>query len=143
MRCSICLLGAAIAMTPAVTRAQYVTKPNPYDPAPVDTSKYDSQTAKAATVAAAAAAAAPSILEEARKGHAIVVIDGIRASEKGVADFDVSRIATIEVLRGAGVVKRYGERGKSGVVVITTKPKGVVTDSAPEVDALTQIYRGD
>ena len=50
----------------------------------------------------------------------IFVVDGKRLVDDSV-DLNPSEIATVEVFKGPSAIAAYGEDGKNGVVVITTK----------------------
>jgi bla regulator protein blaR1 len=52
-------------------------------------------------------------------GKTLFIIDGKEA--KSLKDLSPADINTISVLKGAAAEKQYGEKGKNGVVVITTK----------------------
>jgi len=50
----------------------------------------------------------------------LVVVDGI-ITAAGVIDLNLSDVATVRVLRGAGGAAEYGARGAAGVIEITTR----------------------
>ncbi len=52
-------------------------------------------------------------------GKALFIIDGKEA--KSIKNLSPADISTIDILKGAAAEKKYGEKGKNGVVVITTK----------------------
>ncbi|CAM1372114.1 VIT domain-containing protein [Tenacibaculum xiamenense] len=51
----------------------------------------------------------------------LYIIDGIVATENGIKKLNKESIYSIEVLKPIDAVKLYGERGKFGVIIITTK----------------------
>ena len=62
-----------------------------------------------------------TVLGFSNNGHEpMVIIDGVR-SKHGTKGLDVSNIKSISVLQGVGATKRYGKKGKYGVIIITTK----------------------
>ena len=56
------------------------------------------------------------------KINPIVVIDGKEASDEDLAEIDPTQIANVTVLKaGSDAAKAYGEKGKNGVIQVTTK----------------------
>lgn len=52
----------------------------------------------------------------------LFIIDGIEVEGKvSLEEMNPNKIATINVLKGASAVKKYGDKAKNGVVEITTK----------------------
>lgn len=51
----------------------------------------------------------------------LYIIDGKEMQSKSMKDIDPTTIKSINVLKGETAVKLYGEKGKSGVIEITTK----------------------
>ncbi len=52
----------------------------------------------------------------------IVVIDGKEASDEDLAEIDPTQIANVTVLKaGSDAAKAYGDKGKNGVILVTTK----------------------
>lgn len=51
----------------------------------------------------------------------LYVVDGLIVGNPAVLNVDTLDIETIEVVRGAEVERRYGDRARNGVVLITTK----------------------
>lgn len=51
----------------------------------------------------------------------IYVIDGKEVTDDEVSKFDVNRIKSTHVLKGEKATTQYGEKGKNGVILITTK----------------------
>ena len=52
----------------------------------------------------------------------IVVIDGKEASDEDLAEIDPTQIANVTVLKaGSDAAKAYGDKGKNGVIQVTTK----------------------
>ena len=56
------------------------------------------------------------------KINPIVVIDGKEASDEDLAEIDPTQIANVTVLKaGSDAAKAYGDKGKNGVILVTTK----------------------
>ena len=53
----------------------------------------------------------------------LLIIDGKEAKNKKVEDLDPDTIESVSVLKGASAEKKYGDKGKNGVVEIITKKK--------------------
>ncbi len=53
----------------------------------------------------------------------LYVIDGKESTGEELKDLDPARIESISVLKNASAVEEYGEKGKNGVILITTKKK--------------------
>lgn len=51
----------------------------------------------------------------------IFIADGIEITKEELQKLDVNSIATMSVLKGESATKVFGEKGKNGVVLITTK----------------------
>ena len=58
-----------------------------------------------------------------KKTLPIYVVDGKITSNITVKEMDTKNIESISVLKGESAIKKYGERGKNGVIEITTKKK--------------------
>ena len=59
------------------------------------------------------------------KINPIVVIDGKEASDEDLAEIDPTQIANVTVLKaGSDAAKAYGDKGKNGVIQVTTKAGG-------------------
>jgi TonB-dependent SusC/RagA subfamily outer membrane receptor len=54
----------------------------------------------------------------------ILIIDDARADMSTLKKIDRTRIATVNVLKGASAVSEYGPDAKNGVIVVRTKPAG-------------------
>lgn len=54
--------------------------------------------------------------------NALIVINGVPVTKKEAEELDTKYIESITVLKDSTATKIYGDRGKNGVVVITTKP---------------------
>ena len=55
----------------------------------------------------------------------IVVVDGKEVSNEKLEKIDPTKIANITVLKaGSKAAKSYGEKGKNGVILVTTKAGG-------------------
>lgn len=53
----------------------------------------------------------------------LMIIDGKETKNKSLEDMDTENIESIEVLKGDGAIKEYGDKAKDGVIIITTKKK--------------------
>ncbi|MBO3097298.1 M56 family metallopeptidase [Gelidibacter pelagius] len=53
----------------------------------------------------------------------LYIIDGEEITKKEMEKMDLSTFGTIEILKDEDATKKYGEKGKNGVVLITTKKK--------------------
>ena len=66
----------------------------------------------------------------------LILVDGRVTDSAGMNRIAPSRIESVEVLKGAAAIERYGSRAESGAIVITLKQAplilvdGRVTDSA-------------
>lgn len=56
------------------------------------------------------------------KNH-LVIVDGKVVKNKKLEDFDVDNVRSINVLKGESATKKYGKKGKDGVIEITLKKK--------------------
>jgi serine protease Do len=71
----------------------------------------------------------------------LYVVDGkVVASMEGSNAINPNDIEKIDVLKGASATTQYGDQGKNGVVVITTKPKKIKIDTTID---MTVIVNGD
>jgi hypothetical protein len=57
------------------------------------------------------------------KEHPLYLLDGVQITHEKMSSIDPETIATIDVLKGDGAIKEYGEAGKNGVVKIQSKGK--------------------
>src|SRR5690606_18660965 len=53
----------------------------------------------------------------------LYIVDGIVYKEAKAPDLDPSGIESIKVLKGTQAIEKYGDKGKNGVIEITTKKK--------------------
>ncbi|MDZ7613306.1 MAG: M56 family metallopeptidase [Flavobacteriaceae bacterium] len=51
----------------------------------------------------------------------VIFVDGKEASEKSLKDINPDTIEKMEVFKGQDAIDKYGEKGKNGVIMITTK----------------------
>ena len=51
----------------------------------------------------------------------LIIADGKEISKEKMEDIDPDKIEKIEVLKGESATKKYGDKGKNGVILITTK----------------------
>jgi N-acetylmuramoyl-L-alanine amidase len=61
----------------------------------------------------------------------LFVLDGVEISKSELDKLDPSTIESIDVLKGENVPTYYGEKGKNGVVKITTKNKSIIRLNSP------------
>lgn len=59
----------------------------------------------------------------------LIIYAGIEITAEQMNQVDPKNIASIDVLKDAPAIKAYGEKGKNGVIRITPKPTGKVTDT--------------
>ncbi len=64
----------------------------------------------------------PLIIRSIDGRHPLLVIDGA-ISNYDTSGLNVSDIKSITVLKDGSAMKLYGEKGKNGVILITTKTK--------------------
>lgn len=63
--------------------------------------------------------------EEGGAPKPLIIVDGVILSDGTfLEDIDKNDIASVNVIKGAAAEREYGERGKNGVILITTKGKG-------------------
>ena len=53
----------------------------------------------------------------------IYYLNGKKISKKEMNDLKPDSIEKVEILKGDGATEKYGDKGKNGVVLITTKDK--------------------
>ena len=51
----------------------------------------------------------------------MMILDGKEISSEEFEKLDTDKIEKVEVLKGESATKKYGEKGKDGVIIITTK----------------------
>jgi TonB-dependent SusC/RagA subfamily outer membrane receptor len=51
----------------------------------------------------------------------LAILDGKEVSEQEINAVSPDKIQSINVLKGEAAIKKYGEKGKNGVIEITTK----------------------
>jgi len=73
-------------------------------------------------------------------GEPLFVIDGKVVAEDGISNLKPDEIATMEVLKNASRTAIYGEKGKNGVVVITTKKVAQAKEESNFVIKGKQLY---
>jgi len=73
-------------------------------------------------------------------GEPLFVIDGKVVSEDGISNLKPDDIATMEVLKNASGTAIYGEKGKNGVIVITTKKVAQAKEESNYVIKGKQLY---
>ncbi|MDU8886045.1 M56 family metallopeptidase [Yeosuana sp. MJ-SS3] len=55
------------------------------------------------------------------EGEPLIIIDDNEATEKDMNELDSDKIEKMEVLKGNSAIEKYGDKGKNGVILITTK----------------------
>jgi TonB-dependent SusC/RagA subfamily outer membrane receptor len=78
-------------------------------------------TSPRATVASAPAANVAAKCSQERTAAIAYVVDGKAATCESAMALSADRIASVEVLKGAAAVSRYGVSAESGVIIIQTK----------------------
>ncbi|MGK0291614.1 MAG: bla regulator protein BlaR1, partial [bacterium] len=58
-----------------------------------------------------------------KKGHPLYVVDGKILSDQNIKQLDKNDIESINVIKDALAIEKYGEEAKHGVIEISTKPK--------------------
>lgn len=53
----------------------------------------------------------------------LIIIDGIETNKTNLNDIDPNTIESLNMLKDASAIKKYGDKGKEGVIEITTKKK--------------------
>lgn len=57
-----------------------------------------------------------------KKHEPLIVVDGVvQEGQQALSAIDPDQIATVNVLKDTAALKKYGEKGRNGVVEITTK----------------------
>jgi TonB-dependent SusC/RagA subfamily outer membrane receptor len=51
----------------------------------------------------------------------LIIVDGVTVTDKSMADLDKLDIKKMEVFKGQEAIAKYGDKGKDGVIVITTE----------------------
>lgn len=74
-----------------------------------------------AAVATAPAASVAAKCSQERAAAIAYVVDGKSATCESAMTLSPSRIASVEVLKGAAAVSRYGASAQGGVIIIQTK----------------------
>ncbi|GAA3575660.1 hypothetical protein GCM10022395_25800 [Snuella lapsa] len=52
---------------------------------------------------------------------ALIIIDGKEVHDKTIDDLDIDKIESISILKNEEDIKKYGKKGKNGVIIITSK----------------------
>jgi hypothetical protein len=128
------LFGATLVGAPA-TQVTAQVRPTPTPPAPASAPSLVVPPTSPGRVNPPPARAQA----QAQDGDPIFVIDGVVQGRRAKLDAVVSklRVGTIEVLKPAEAVRRYGERARFGAILVTTVPpeeNDVVTLEALQAD---------
>jgi N-acetylmuramoyl-L-alanine amidase len=65
------------------------------------------------------------------KDNPLFVLDGVEITKSELDKLDPTKIESIDVLKGENVPAYYGEKGKNGVIKITTKNKSTIRLNSP------------
>lgn len=94
---------------------------------------FNSRVAAAASVRSDSARSGASVFRINGKASPLIVIDGKVAETTTLSAIAPETIESVSVLKDAGATKIYGERGKEGVVLVTTKKFATTLDAQNEV----------
>lgn len=61
------------------------------------------------------------IMDSDKDGDPLFIVDGKEMSRKDFKGYSPDQIESVEVLKGESALKKYGDKGKDGVVIVTTK----------------------
>jgi len=93
---------------------------------------------KKETAALTADTTVPAVKEKVITGNiqegVLFIIDGTVSNTGGMEKLDPNDVKSVDVLKGENAVKTYGEKGKNGVIIITTKnynPKASIVLKTP------------
>ena len=75
--------------------------------------------------------------------NTLYVIDGKIFNKKALESISPESIQSINVLKGNSAIVLYGEKGKDGVVEITTKPSAIKKDKATLINGVGEITSND
>ena len=53
-----------------------------------------------------------------------ITIDGVKATQAAMKALDRTRIANIDIIKGASAIREYGDDAKNGMIIIKMKPVG-------------------
>ncbi len=67
----------------------------------------------------------------------LYILNGKEISREAMKNIDPEEIQKIDVLKGEKAVKRYGEKARDGVIIITSRQKGNYTVSGTVIDDAT------
>lgn len=56
-----------------------------------------------------------------KKAKQLIIVDGVIVTDKSMSDLNELDIYKMEVFKGSEAISKYGEKGKDGVIVITTR----------------------
>ncbi|CAA9203460.1 hypothetical protein FLA105534_04650 [Flavobacterium bizetiae] len=56
-----------------------------------------------------------------KKDKQLIIVDGVIVKDKSLGELDKLDIKKMEIFKGSEAVAKYGEKGKDGVIVITTR----------------------
>jgi TonB-dependent SusC/RagA subfamily outer membrane receptor len=51
----------------------------------------------------------------------MVIIDGAKSTSEALTKLDRASILKVEILKGAAAAAAYGDDGRGGVIIVTTK----------------------
>jgi hypothetical protein len=77
--------------------------------------------------------------------NAVIIVDGVEKDSAFLGSMDVNSIKVINVLKGDTAARKYGSKGKNGVIEIFTKEPEVIhdqinLDTVPKVQKPTEVW---
>ena len=76
----------------------------------------------------------------------LIIIDGRESPAQNIRELsiDPDHIESISIFKGESATKAYGEKGRNGVIIITTKnPRPAIKDTTKYRDVITNVERKD
>ena len=64
---------------------------------------------------------------------ALIILDGKTSNHEILNKIDPGNIESVEVLKEAAAIKKYGEKAKYGVVIVTTRPKKIKESAVTKI----------
>ncbi len=62
-----------------------------------------------------------NIVVNGKNKDAVYIVDGKEVKSKKIKDLDTDKITSVSVVKGEAAIKKYGKKGKDGVIEISTK----------------------
>ena len=98
----------------------------------IDLDKVDSQ--EVTKVTTRTSPASPFLQSVVSQGDPLIIIDGKKSTKEQLEAFDSKTIDHVDVLKDKASVEIYGEEGKNGVIIITTKDEKHLSLGSAKVD---------